>query len=174
LRYFIIMCIFAGELFSATTDCTQVFEDRKHELLIEIEKIDEARQSFEALQAATNSLFDKQRTQIKQKKAKLDEKTKEITVKESKIKKMLKENKSLLDKIKGAKKDKISETYNKMKDSAAAAIIEALPLNSAASIMFSLSAKKVSKIMAKMDPQKASDVTQRISVGPPFQIKKAK
>ena len=39
-------------LFGETIDCTKIFEERKSELLKEVEKIDEARQSFEALQAA--------------------------------------------------------------------------------------------------------------------------
>ena len=63
-----IALLLLGTLLCAETiDCTKIFEERKSELLREIEKIDEARQSFEALQAATNVLFDKQRAALKEK-----------------------------------------------------------------------------------------------------------
>lgn len=51
-------------LIAETIDCTKIFEERKEELLKEVEKIDEARQSFEALKAATNSLLDKQKASL--------------------------------------------------------------------------------------------------------------
>ena len=155
-------------LFGATTDCTQIFESRKSELLNEVEKIDEARQSFEALQAATNALFDKQRKQIDAQRQDLNTTMQKISQKEENIKQMLEENKKLLAAINGAKNDKISESYSKMKDSAAAGILEQLPINESAAILFSLQAKKVAKIMAKMDSKKASLITQRLRIGPPF------
>lgn len=155
-------------LFGATTDCTQIFESRKSELLNEVEKIDEARQSFEALQAATNALFDKQRKQIATKQQDLNTTMQKISQKEEKIKQMLEENKKLLAAINGAKNDKISESYSKMKDSSAAGILEQLPIQESAAILFSLQAKKVAKIMAKMTASKASLITQRLRIGPPF------
>jgi flagellar motility protein MotE (MotC chaperone) len=155
-------------VFSETIDCTQVFEERKVELLKEIEKIDEARQSFEALQAATNSLFDKQQTKLDVRRDDLNATMREIASKEDNIKKMIEENQKLLKAINGAKNDKISETYSKMKDSAAAGILSELPTSEAAAVLFTLQAKKVSKVMAKMDPKKASQITQRLVLGPPF------
>jgi flagellar motility protein MotE (MotC chaperone) len=155
-------------VFAETVDCTQVFEERKSELLKEIEKIDEARQSFEALQAATNALFDKQKEKLDEQRNDLNTTMIKITNKEENIKKMLKENKQLLETINGLKNDKISETYSKMKDSAAAGILSELNTTEAAAVLFSLKAKKVSKIMAKMNPKKASKITQRLVLGPPF------
>jgi len=168
LKIIFTMFILVSILFSETVDCTQVFEERKIELLKEIEKIDEARQSFEALQAATNSLFDKQRAKLDTQRLDINETMKKVTLKEENIKKMIEENKKLLASIEGAKNDKISDSYSKMKDSAAAAILSELPTNESAAVMFTLQAKKVSKIMAKMDPKKASQVTQRLVKGPPF------
>lgn len=168
MKIIFTMFILVSALFSETVDCTQVFEERKIELLKEIEKIDEARQSFEALQAATNALFDKQREKLDEERDDINATMREIAQKEENIKKMLEENKKLLEKIDGAKNDKISDSYSKMKDSAAAAILEELPINESAAVIFTLQSKKVSKIMAKMDPKKASQITQRLVQGPPF------
>lgn len=169
MRHFLIILLFGITLFADTIDCTKVFEERKVELLAEIEKIDEARQSFEALQAATNSLFDKQKAKLRKEKSDIDATMSAVTAKEKKIEQMLEENKKLLEAIDGAKNDKISDTYAKMKDSAAAGIIEELSVDEGAAVLFTLQAKKVSKIMSKMTPKRASEITTRLRVGPPFQ-----
>ena len=44
-----------GRLFS----CNKIFEQRKEELLLELERIDEQQQSIEALKEATNHLLKK-------------------------------------------------------------------------------------------------------------------
>ncbi|WP_263833975.1 MotE family protein [Sulfurospirillum oryzae] len=167
MKYIWILLI--GTLLCAETiDCTQVFETRKGELLREVEKIDEARQSFEALQGATNALFEKQKTALKEKENSIAKTKQEIEEKEKQIAAMLAENKRLLDLVEAKKSEKIDETYIKMKDAAAAAIIEKLPIHEGAAIMFGLPAKKISQVMAKMNPQVASDITQRLKKGPPF------
>lgn len=155
-------------LYAETIDCTQVFESRKGELLREVEKIDEARQSFEALQAATNALFEKQKAALKEKENALAKTKAEIEDKEQKIAAMVEENKKLLEQVQAKKSDKIDETYVKMKDAAAASIIEKLPVHEGAAMMFGLPAKKVSQIMAKMNPQIASEIMQQLKKGPPF------
>ncbi|MDD3343362.1 MAG: MotE family protein [Sulfurospirillaceae bacterium] len=155
-------------MYAETIDCTQVFEARKTELLSEVEKIDEARQSFEALQAATNALFDKQKEALKTKENAIEKTKQAIDEKEKKIASMLEENKKLLELIDSKKNGKIDDTYIKMKDASAAAILEKLPLHEAAAIIFALPAKKISQIFAKMDAQKASEITQRLRKGPPF------
>lgn len=155
-------------LFGETIDCTKIFEERKGELLREVEKIDEARQSFEALQAATNSLFDKQKIALKEKENTIEKTKKTIETKEKQIAVMLEENKKLLELIDAKKNEKMDETYIKMKDASAAAILEKLPVHEASALMFGLPAKKMSQILAKMDPKIASEVTQRLKIGPPF------
>lgn len=155
-------------LHAETIDCTKIFEERKGELLREIEKIDEARQSFEALQAATNVLFDKQKLALKEKEASIEKSKQEIDLKQRQIASMLEENKKMLELIEAKKNEKVGESYEKMKDGAAAAIIEKLPTHEAAAILFGLPAKKISQVMAKMNPQIASEVTQRLKIGPPF------
>lgn len=155
-------------VYAETIDCTQVFETRKGELLHEVEKIDEARQSFEALQAATNALFEKQKNTLKEKENALAKTKAEIEAKEQQIAAMVAENKKLLEQVEAKKNDKMDETYIKMKDAAAAAIVEKLPIHEGAAIMFGLPPKKISQILAKMNPQVASEITQRLKKGPPF------
>ena len=158
-----------GTLLCADTiDCTKVFEERRGELLREVEKIDEARQSFEALKAATNALFEKQKSALKEKENGLAKTKAEIEAKEKQIALMLEENKKLLDQVQAKKSDKLDETYIKMKDAAAAAILEKLPVHEGAAMVFGLPSKKVSQIMAKMNPQIASEIMQQLKKGPPF------
>ena len=167
MKYFWLL-MFSTLLYAETIDCTQIFESRKGELLHEVEKIDEARQSFEALQAATNALFEKQKASLKEREDALAKAKTAMDDKEKKITAMLEENKKLLDQIQAKKSDKLDETYIKMKDAAAAAILEKLPVHEAAAMMFGLPAKKVSQIMAKMTPQTASEIMQQLKKGPPF------
>lgn len=155
-------------VFAQTVDCTQIFEERKGELLREVEKIDEAKQSFEALRAATNALFNRQQAKLEQQREDLNATMLKIETKKEHTQEMLKENERLLAAIKGAIDDKISETFSKMKDSAAAEILEKMSVDEASTILFNLQPKRVSKIMEKMEPQKASEVTLRLLVGPPF------
>ena len=162
------LLFFTPFLCAETIDCTKVFEDRKGELLKEIEKIDEARQSFEALQAATNALCEKQKVALQEKQNSVDKTKKEIEAKEKQIAAMLEENKKLLELVEAKKAEKVDDTYIKMKDGAAASIIEKLPPHEAAAIMFGLPSKKISQIFAKMNPQTASEITQRLKKGPPF------
>jgi flagellar motility protein MotE (MotC chaperone) len=167
MKRFWILAI-SSFLYAESVDCTQVFEARKSEILREVEKVDEARQSFEALQAASNALFEKQKVALKDKEEALAKTQQEIDAKEKHIAAMVEENKKLLASIDAKKNEKIDETYGKMKDAAAAAIIEKLPTNEGAAIMFGLPAKKISQIFAKMNPQTASDITLRLKKGPPF------
>jgi flagellar motility protein MotE (MotC chaperone) len=160
--------------FGASVDCTQVFEQRKSELIKEIDNIDEARQSFEALKAATNSLFDKQKTKMQSDLKSLKDKEDELNKKQKHIEELIAKNQKLIDAIKGLKNDKITETYTKMKDSAAAAVFENLSTDEASAILFTLPAKKISKVMAKMDPVKASKITVRLRKGPPFDANQTK
>lgn len=168
MKWFWMAVVLSSMVYAETIDCTQVFESRKSELLREVEKIDESRQSFEALQAATNALFEKQKAALKEKESALSKTKAEIEEKEQKIAAMVEENKKLLEQVQAKKSDKIDETYVKMKDAAAASIIEKLPVHEGAAMMFGLPAKKVSQIMAKMNPQIASEIMQQLKKGPPF------
>lgn len=174
MKILYLILILMNFSFGASVDCTQVFEERKAELIKEVDNIDEARQSFEALKAATNSLFDKQKEKVQEGQKALKNKEDELNKKQKHILDLIAKNQKLIDTIKGLKNDKITETYTKMKDSAAAAVFEDLSTDEASAILFTLPAKKISKIMAKMDPVKASKITVRLRIGPPFDTNQTK
>lgn len=165
---FLMVSVFAQ---SSTYECNQIFEQRKAELTKKIEKIDEAREAYEALRAATNALLDKKRKMLAQKERDINATLQEVKKKEEEIKSLITKNQELLKAIKEAKDDKISSTYSKMKDSAAAQILTNMKVYEACKILFNLSPKKISKIMAKMPPTKASVITERLLKGPPFKEK---
>ncbi|MDX9967347.1 MAG: PDP protein, partial [Sulfuricurvum sp.] len=93
MKAFWIVSILASAVFAAPNtksyECTKIFEDRKNELLVELERIDEQRQSLDALKRATEYLLRKKEAMIKGKDTKVDQKLAEIKAKEASVKKML-------------------------------------------------------------------------------------
>lgn len=168
---FILLFFHSILVAESITDCTKVFEERKAELQKEIEKIDDERQAYEALRTANNALLDKKREAVEQEEIRVKSLMDEVKKEQEVLAKAKEENQKLLASIDDIKNNKIGEAYNKMKEGAAAAIMESLEREEAASILFVLPPKKVSKIMAKMDPKIASEVTVLLTQGPPFEIR---
>lgn len=157
---FLTIKLFANE---ASVDCNKIFDERKQEILKEVERLDEARQSLEALRAATNSLLDKREAQISQKELELNQTLEKIQEKEAQIQAQTKKNQKILSEIKNAKTSKLSEAYAKMKDNAAAGILSEMSREEAAEVISSLPAKKMSGILGKMQPNIASEITLILS-----------
>ena len=151
---------------SKTYDCTKVFESRKEELILELEKIDEQKQALEALQEATTALLDKKKVKLEGQQADIDKVKAEVKAKEDRIVKMVKQNKQILEDIKKAKMTKVTNIYSKMKAGAAAAIFEKMELKEASEILGSLPPKILGKVFAKMKPQKAAELTHEINKDP--------
>lgn len=168
VKLLLLLVVHVGVM-AQVVDCTKIFEERKDELVREVELIDEARQSFEALKAATNALFTKKEEDMALQQAQLDAKLAQINELELQVKKQIEANNALLATIENKKNDKIKDTYAKMKDASAASILESLEREEAASILFSLAPKKVSAIMSKMNPVVASEITVLLTKGPPFE-----
>ena len=144
-------------------DCTEVFKARKSELLIELERIDEQKQSLSALKIATEDLLKKREVHLQQKEEGVDNKLAKITQKEKAIKNMLKESKEILKTVQDIKLSKVSQTFAKMKASASAQILSGMRLEEAANILQSLKPKTVGQILTKMDSKKASELTTLLS-----------
>jgi len=144
-------------------DCTEIFKERKSELLVELERIDEQKQALSALKIATEELLLKKEARLKQKEEVVDRKLGEVTTKEDSIKKMLKRNEEVLKQTKNLKMDKIAQTFAKMKPAASANILSDMDTKEAASILSSLKPKTVGKILTKMDAKKASELTLILS-----------
>ena len=148
-----------------------VYAQKKDEILREYEKLDLAKEEFEAYKASTLALLKQKDDFINQRAKDANETLAQVIAKEENIKKMLEEkeenikkmlerNEELLNSINGASQNKVQEIYAKMKDGPAAAIISDLPRDEAAKILFYLQPKKVSAILAKTDPSVASELTQ--------------
>lgn len=172
LLAFGILPLFAAENKRELIDCNIIFEQRKSEIIQEIERIDEQQQALQALQSATQNVLDQKEADLKKREIALNNAQKEMEEREAKITRLLKHNEEVLKQIRGATQSKVGETYAGMKDSKSAAILETLPEAEAAEILFALDTKVMSKILAKMTPQKAATLTQLLQKGPPFEDEK--
>ena len=168
MKYFLLIALLYSSLFSMQNsdkifECTQIFKERKNELLVELERIDEQKQALNALKTATDELLKKKEAKLDLEEKKVNAKLSEVSQKEKKIQAMLEKNKKLLKELKSAKMSKISQTFSKMKAGAAAGVLSDMDEKDAVSILQSLKPKIVGKIFTKMDPKKASELTQLLA-----------
>ena len=158
----IILCY--SSLFSLQTseklfECTEIFKERKSELLVELERIDEQKQALSALQAATEELLRKKETKLSRQEEIVNINLADITKKEASIKRMLAKNEEVLKETKELKMNKIAQTFAKMKPASSANILSGMDAKEAVAILQSLKPKTVGKILSKMDAKKASELT---------------
>jgi len=164
LKYIVLILLTYSSLFSLQTsdkifECTKIFEQRKGELLVELERIDEQKQALGALKTATEELLKKKEAKLTQQEDEINSKLAQITQKESDIKAMLEKDKQILDELKSTKMSKVSQTFSKMKAGSAASILSDMSEDEAVAILQSLKPKVVGKIFTKMDAKKASKLT---------------
>ncbi|MBD5168468.1 MAG: MotE family protein [Helicobacter sp.] len=167
ILFFLCSCAF-GATPQGVVDCNIIFEQRKAEILDRIQKIDEQQQALQALQSANQAVLDQRESSLEAKEREINATMEAITLKQTKIERLIAQNEEILRLIKQAKDDKISATYTNIKDSKAAPIIEQLDNAEAATILFSLDSKVSSKILSKMTPARAAELTQLLQKGPPF------
>ncbi|WP_455757009.1 MotE family protein [Sulfurimonas sp.] len=160
---FALSSLIALETSDRLFDCTEIFKERKSELLIELERIDEQKQALAALKAATEELLKKKENNLNQKEEAVDAKLLEITQKENSVKTMLERNEKVLKEAKSTKMSKIAQTFAKMKAASASNILSDMDKHEAAAILTSLKPKTVGQILTKMDPKKASELTLLLS-----------
>lgn len=156
---FILSHVFAIETSEKLFECSEIFKARKSELLIELERIDEQKQALEALKNATEDLLKDKKRKVDYEAEVVEAKRAEIAQKEANIKKMLEENKAVLEKLTSIKMDKIAQTFAKMKAGSAAKILSEMDLQDAADVLSSLKPKTVGKILTKMEAKKGNDLT---------------
>ncbi|MEA1918425.1 MAG: PDP protein [Campylobacterota bacterium] len=168
MKYILIVVLLALHVKAIETsenlfECSKIFQERKGELLVELERIDEQRQALEALKSATDDLLAKREARIDQRESNVSKVLKEIMTKEASIKKMLDENTQALEAMKNLKMDKTSQTFAKMKAGSAAQVLSEMETGEAVEIIMTLKPKTVGKILSKMDAKKASDITLGLS-----------
>ena len=168
MRLLLLFTLLTSGLFSLQTsdrlfECTEIFKERKSELLVELERIDEQKQALSALKVATEELLKKKGSKLTLKEEQLNEKLAIITQKEKSIQEMMKRNEAALKELKSTKMSKIAQTFSKMKPSSASGILSEMDAKDATMILRSLKPKVVGKILTKMDAKKASELTQLLS-----------
>ncbi len=168
MKIIIILMFLLSHVYSLQTserlfDCTEIFKERKSELLVELERIDEQKQALSALKIATEDLLKKREVNLSQKEEEVDTKLAKIIQKEESTKKMLLKNETILKNIKDIKMNKIAQTFAKMKAAAASNILSNMDAEEAVSILQSLKPKTVGQILTKMDAKKASKLTLLLS-----------
>lgn len=144
-------------------ECTEIFRERKSELLIELERIDEQKQALNALKIATEELLGKKEQKLNYKEQEIDEKVAMISAKEAEIKKLLNRNEEILIEIKDIKMSALSQTFAKMKAASASQILSEMPEDEAVEILRSLKPNTVGQIFSKMETKKASELTSLLS-----------
>jgi len=149
-------------------ECNKIFEQRKAELVLQVERLEEKEQALSALQNASKNVQGQKEQRLAQRLTEINKVLSDISKKEQNIKNMLDENKKILEALEKAKDNKITQSYTKMKPSAAAGILSEMNATSAAGILFNLDVKKISEVLAKMEPKKAADAVERLKKGPPF------
>jgi len=158
-----ILVVVGLEADSELYDCTKVFEERKQELILELERIDEQEQALNALKEATEELLKRKEAKLSEKETKLNAHESDLKAREEVVSKKLKKTEALLRELKELKMNKISQTYSKMKAQSAADVLSQLKPKEAAGILTTLKPKTMAKILGKMDATKASEMTQIMS-----------
>lgn len=168
MKLLLLIALVSTLLFSLETsdrlfECTEIFKERKNELLVELERIDEQKQALSALKVATEDLLKQKGEKLSIKEEEVDAKLAQISQKEIQIKEMMQRNEAALKELKNTKMSKIAQTFSKMKPAAASGILSDMDAHDAMMILQSLKPKVVGKILTKMDAKKASELTQLLS-----------
>lgn len=149
-------------------DCNKIFEQRKQELVLKIDQLEEKQHALEALQNASKSQQNQREDRLKEKIVEINVLLDDVKKREANTKIMLDENKKILEAIQKAKDDKVTQMYAKMKPASAAGILSEMNTTESAAILFTLEPKKVAEFLSKMDTKKASAISERLKKGPPF------
>jgi flagellar motility protein MotE (MotC chaperone) len=148
--------------------CNKIFEQRKAELIRELEKIEEQQQALKVLQNATESMLLKKEEVLLKKEEDLDKRSQKVDKKNKNIMAILEENKKILEQIRTAVKSKVVKSFAQMGADQAASIFQAMAPEIAAGILFNMKPKKMGEILSKMSPASASGLTVLLNNGPPF------
>ncbi len=143
-------------------DCYEIFSQKKAELEAEAEKILEQKEALEALKNTYMALIKKKEEKLKQKELELNTTLQKIENEKKRIEELVNEHKKLLEEIKKAKLDKVSQSFAKMRPKNAAQILESMPQKDALEILQKLPSKTIAKIFAKMNPQVAAKLSEAL------------
>jgi flagellar motility protein MotE (MotC chaperone) len=140
--------------------CYEIFDQKKAELEAEAEKILEQREALESLKNTYMALIKKKEAKLKAKEKEINATLAKIENEKKEIQNLITQNKKILEEIKQAKMDKVTQSYAKMRPKNAAQVLSNMKDKDALDILEKLPPKIVAKIFAKMDPAKAAKLTE--------------
>jgi flagellar motility protein MotE (MotC chaperone) len=143
-------------------DCYKIFDQRRGELEMKLEQIEEQKQAFQALKDASMNILKKKEAKIKKEQEELNATLNKIEATKKENEEILKKYQQILKQIKDATASKLVQSYSKMRAGNAANIISNMDTNTSLEILSKLSPKVLSKIFAKMDPNKAAFLTEKL------------
>jgi len=146
-------------------DCYEIFDQKKAEIEAQAEQLLEKQEAFEALKNTYMSLMKKKEIKLKKQQQEINATLQKIDNEKKQIEKLIKKNQAVLENIKKAKLDKITQSYAKMRPNNAAQILSNMKPKDALEILQKLQPKVMAKILAKMDPAKAASLTQMMQNG---------
>ena len=159
-----MLLLFFSPLFAVDNqkliDCYEIFSQKKAELEAEAEEILEKQEALESLKNTYMALMKKKEKELKTKESEINATLQRIENEKKEIKKLLTQNKKILEAIRNAKLNKLTQSYAKMRAKNAASILESMKDKDALKILSELPARILSKILAAMTPQKAAHFTQ--------------
>lgn len=163
-------CVILGaQEASRVIDCNVIFEKRKGELEAKINELAEQKRLMSSLFNQQQDLNNQKLSELQAQEKRIEGLLNEIKEKEGEIENLIKQNEELLSQIDAKKASKVAQTYTKMKDSKAGAILNEMPLKNAAEILWIMDSKDIGRILAKMDAPKAAQITELLKKGPPFE-----
>jgi len=165
IPFLLFISLFANNLQkeeSKLVNCYKIFDQRKGELEMQVEQIQEQQQAFQALKDASMNILKKKEAKIKKMQTEVNATLAKIETTKKSNEELLKKYQQILAQIKSATTSKLVISYAKMRAGNAANIISALDTNTSLEILSKLSPKVLSKIFAKMDPQKAAFLTEKL------------
>jgi flagellar motility protein MotE (MotC chaperone) len=143
-------------------DCYKIFDQRRGELEMKLEQIEEQKQAFQALKDASMNILKKKEAKINKKQQEINNTLKKIEDTKKENEAILKKYQQILKQINDATASKLVQSYSKMRAGNAANIISNMDTNTSLEILSKLSPKVLSKIFAKMDPNKAAFLTEKL------------
>jgi flagellar motility protein MotE (MotC chaperone) len=146
-------------------ECYEIFDQKKAELEAEAEKILEQKEALESLKNTYMALMKKKEAKLKEKEKEINATLQKIENEKKEIQKLITQNQKILEQIKNAKMDKITQSYAKMRPKNAAGVLSQMKEKDALAILKKLPPKNVAKIFSKMDPTKAAKLTEMMQKG---------
>ncbi len=160
----LMLLLFFSPLFAVDNqkliDCYEIFSQKKAELEAQAEQILEQQEALETLKNTYMALMKKKEKELNLKQKEINATLSKIENEKKEIQDLLKKNKQILEAIKEAKLNKLTQSYAKMRPKNAASILENMDDKNALEILSELPARILSKILAAMTPEKAAHFTQ--------------